>query len=353
MKTLTILFAFFLFTAAACQDKYPELEDGLYTEIITNKGSFVAKFYHEETPLTVANFISLAEGTNSLVDSTYAGKNFYEGLIFHRVMKDFMIQGGCPFGTGMGDPGYKFPDEFVEDLKHSGKGVLSMANGGPNSNGSQFFVTLKDTPWLDQRHTVFGQIVLGQDVVDAIGLLPVGARNKPVDSIVIQDVNIINKGGIKVPSFEEAMADIEAKKKEKEAEIAKVAAATVGDLNKLKEQAEELPSGLKIYWNQRGKGMKPQEGNRVRMNYAGYFGDGRLFDSNIREIEEKYDMLNATKVAQGGYTPAPTSYSKDAQLVAGFREGLLQMSLGDKVTLFVPSHLGYGAQGRVLSLNWN
>ena len=160
MKKLSFLIIILSLSFGACQNKYPDLDDGVYAEFITNKGTFVAKLYNEATPLTVASFVELAEGKNEMVDSLYKGKKYFNGLIFHRVIKDFMIQGGDPLGTGSGNPGFKFPDEIVDTLKHTGKGILSMANSGQNTNGSQFFITQKETPWLDGKHTVFGEIVI-------------------------------------------------------------------------------------------------------------------------------------------------------------------------------------------------
>ena len=172
---------------ASCQENnYPNLEKGVYAEFNTNKGIFVAKLYHEETPLTVANFVELAEGRNELVDSAYKGKKYYDGLTFHRIIKNFMIQGGDPLGTGSGNPGYTFPDEFSDNLKHDKKGILSMANSGPGTNGSQFFITLKETPWLDGKHSVFGEIAIGQDVVDSLGLVETSKPgDKPVEAVII------------------------------------------------------------------------------------------------------------------------------------------------------------------------
>ncbi len=346
MKNLLVLFLLVSSVAmTSCKSKYPNLDNGLYAEFITNKGTFVAKFYHEETPLTVANFVELADGTHEMVDSTYKGKPFYNGLTFHRVIKDFMIQGGDPLGNGSGNPGYRFPDEFVDSLKHTKKGLLSMANSGPATNGSQFFVTLKETPWLDGKHTVFGEVVLGMEVVDSIGIVETSKPgDKPVDPVVIQEVNIISKG-VDAPSFSKQMEAIEQEKAEKQAAIAKIAAGTLSKMNDLKTKAEELPSGLKIYYTHKGKGVKPADGSIIKMNYAGYFADGRLLDSNMLEVAEKYNVVDPQRLAQGGYGPVDSEYSANARLIPGFREGLLQMSVGDKVTLFIPSHLGYGEQG--------
>jgi len=143
-----------------------DLKEGLYAIFDTNRGQIVVSLHYKETPLTAINFVGLAEGTLPTADGTK--KRFYDSIIFHRVIKDFMIQGGDPTGTGRGGPGYRFPDEFVDDLKHDSAGILSMANAGPGTNGSQFFITHVPTPWLDGKHTVFGKVIEGQDVVDAI-----------------------------------------------------------------------------------------------------------------------------------------------------------------------------------------
>lgn len=346
MKKMTILAIFLIAVSfTSCKSKYPDLDKGLYAEFVTNKGTFVAKFYEKATPLTVANFVELAEGKHEMVDSTYKGKPYFNNLTFHRVIKDFMIQGGDPKGDGTGNPGYRFPDEFVDSLKHSKKGILSMANSGAATNGSQFFVTLKETPWLDGKHTVFGEVILGQEVVDSIGNIETSKPgDKPVSPVIIQEVNIINKGAT-VPSFAAEMENIENVKKEKEERLAKVAETTLAEFNALKAQAETTESGLQIYWNNKGEGAKPNDGDLVNLNYAGFFVDGKLLDSNILEIAEKYEKVDQRRLAAGQYSPIQSPYSSQATFIAGFKEGLLQMSVGDKVTLFIPSHLAWGEQG--------
>ena len=166
--------------------KYGDLEDGLYAIMDTSKGEMVLELHADKTPITVANFISLAEGSSKRVSDTYANKPYYDNTIFHRVIKDFMIQGGDPTGTGQGGPGYRFKDEFNESLTHASKGILSMANSGPFTNGSQFFITHKETPWLDQRHTIFGRLVKGESVLDSIASTPTDPTDKPLDSIVLK-----------------------------------------------------------------------------------------------------------------------------------------------------------------------
>lgn len=221
-----------------------------------------------------------------------------------------------------------------------------MANSGPGTNGSQFFITLKETPWLDGRHTIFGEVVLGQDVVDSIGVLETETPgDKPMQSVIIEKVNIINKGGVKVPYFTEEMGKLEKDKKEKESRVNKVAAAKAKELHALEGKADSLPSGVKIYFNEKGDGPQPKEGDKILMNYAGYLADGHLFDSNRLSSAEEFEIVDEMRKAAGQYAPVPTDYSKDAQLIPGFREGLLNMKVGDKATIFIPSHLAYGKRG--------
>jgi peptidylprolyl isomerase len=346
MKKLSFLLLILSLSFVSCQNDYPDLGDGVYAEFKTNNGIFVAKLYHEETPLTVANFVDLAEGNNNRVDSIYKGKKFYNGITFHRIIKDFMIQGGDPLGTGGGNPGYRFSDEFVDSLTHSKKGILSMANSGPSTNGSQFFITLKETPWLNGKHTVFGEIVLGQELVDSIGSVETSKPgDKPVDPVVINELNILRIGNVKVGSFDSEMEAIEAKNKERDDLLKEVSSEKAKEFQALKEQAVALESGLKIYYNHRSKGVKPAEGSKILMNYAGHLEDGSLFDSNRKEVAEKYNVFDHRRNDGGGYNPVETEYSQSSPLIPGFREGLLMMNVGDKVTIFIPSDLGYGERG--------
>lgn len=345
MKKTTLFFAFFAFTLFACQDKYPDLEDGVYAEFITNKGTFVAKLFHEQTPITVSNFVDLAEGKNALVDSTYKGKPFYDSLVFHRVIKGFMIQGGDPLGNGTGNPGYRFPDEIVDSLEHNKKGMLSMANSGPDTNGSQFFITAKETPHLNGMHTVFGEVVMGMEVVEAINQVPTNERDIPQEPVVIENLNIIRKGNVNLNSFKKEMESVENERKEKEERLNEIKEETAAEFNNLKEEAEELPSGLKMHYTKKGDGVQPKEGQRVLINYEGYLADGTLFDSSKLEIAKKYEMVDPRRLQANQYTPMPAEYSRDAQLIAGFKEGMLKMNVGDEALLFIPSYLGYGENG--------
>lgn len=351
MKNLSILFlCSIVFTLTSCQDDHPDLEDGLYAEFVTNKGSFIAELYYEATPMTVGSFVSLAEGESDMAEDDFQDKKFYDGLKFHRVIEDFMIQGGDPTGTGSGGPGYEFPNEIVDTLRHDSKGILSMANSGPDTNGSQFFITLQETPWLDGMHTVFGKVISGMDVVDSIGATETGEGDRPVEDVVMEEVNIIREGsdarnfdGAEVLNQELETAEAEAQ--EQEERMAEQKQARVDEFEALEEEAEELPSGLKIYFNEEAGGEKPNNGDIVLVNYAGFLRDGEVFDTNRVELAREAGIFNPARLEQGGYEPTPMPYSPEAQLIPGFREGLQQMSIGDKATLFIPSHLGYGETG--------
>lgn len=343
---------------ASCNtSKRADLGDGLFADIKTSKGDIIVKLEQEKTPVTVANFVSLAEGENPFVSEQYKNKKFYDSLTFHRVMKDFMIQGGDPLGNGQGNPGYKFMDEFNDSLVHDKKGILSMANSGPSTNGSQFFITHKATPWLNNKHSVFGKVVEGLNIVDSIANVPVGAGNKPVKPVIMNTIEIIRNGkearkfdAVEVMTTyfdneEERLAAIEKEKAEKLAEVQKIKAEFASQIEAQKAKATELASGLRVLTLNEGSGEKPKVGQKVKVMYAGYLMDGTLFDSNYVEIAKKYGTFDWNREQAGGYMPIPMEYSPESRLIAGFREGLLTMKVGDKVRLFIPSHLGYGAQG--------
>ncbi|WP_372744548.1 peptidylprolyl isomerase [Lutibacter sp.] len=325
--------------------KFTDLADGLYAKMETSKGEILLKLEFEKTPITVANFVSLAEGTNKYVLDSLKKKPFYNGLVFHRVLNNFMIQGGDPLGNGVGDPGYKFLDEFPKDsigdllLKHDKAGILSMANSGPDSNGSQFFITHKDTPWLDGKHTVFGNVIKGQNVVDSI------VQNDTIFKIVIIKVGKEAKRFNAAKLFSEFYEQHEKEVKEKEARIEKVIKATLAKFEINESKAKELPSGLKVAIFETKNGEKPKVGQHVVVNYAGYFTDGKLFDTSYKDVAIAYESFDQERDDQNGYTPFSTVYGPKARLIAGFKEGLEELKVGDKALLFIPSHLGYGAQG--------
>ncbi|WP_405291120.1 peptidylprolyl isomerase [Algibacter sp. Ld11] len=334
----------------SCKAQYPDLEDGMYAEFITTKGVMVAKLSYEKTPITVANFVSLAEGENTMVDKKFKKKKFYNGLIFHRVMDGFMIQGGDPTGTGSGDAGYKFMDEFSPDLKHDKPGILSMANSGPDTNGSQFFITEIPKPHLDNKHSVFGELVIGLDIQDSISNVEVDRKNKPLEDVVIQKLNIIRKGRaakkFDAPDiFVNHFAEAERLEKEKEAKAAAILKATQDKFKTLKEKAITLPSGLKYIITEKGNGEKLPETAELLAHYAVYFEDGKILETSKLEIAEALDIVNERRKAQNGYQPITAEIGPDARMIAGFKEGLQQLSVGDKATLFIPYHLAYGESG--------
>ena len=289
--------------------------EGIFAEFNTSKGRITVQLEYQKTPITVANFMTLAEGKNSQITGALKGKPFYDGLKFHRVISDFMIQGGCPKGDGSGDPGYKFDDEFVADLKHSGKGILSMANAGPKTNGSQFFITHKATPHLDGRDTVFGHVTSGLDVVDKI-----------VKDDVINTVKIIRIGkDAKKFNAEKVFTDYFAKKAEAdkiEAEKQKVAKEKA---LKEFENATTTASGLKYIVLQQGSGNKPVATSNVKVHYTGMFLDGKVFDSSVQRGETIDFGLN--------------------QVIQGWTEGVQLMAEGSKYKFYIPSKLAYGERG--------
>jgi FKBP-type peptidyl-prolyl cis-trans isomerase len=289
------------------------MKDGLYAKFNTNKGEILIELEYQKTPMTVGNFVGLAEGKfeNTASDT---GVPYYDGMKFHRVIENFMIQGGCPQGTGVGGPGYQFADEFHPDLKHTGPGILSMANAGPGTNGSQFFITHVDTPWLDNKHTVFGKVIEGQSIVDAI------AQNDVMESVEILRV------GAEAEAFDPKSAfdagnevALEAERKKKEEEEAK--------LKHLYDGTEKTASGLAYKIENEGNGPKPTKGQTVKVHYAGYLTNGQKFDSS-------FDRNQPIEIAIGV-----------GQVIPGWDEGIMLLNEGAKGKLIIPPHLGYGAQG--------
>jgi cyclophilin family peptidyl-prolyl cis-trans isomerase len=299
--------------------------EGIYAEFNTSKGKIICLLEHKKTPLTVANFVGLAEG-NITVNGISKNKPFYDGLKFHRVIKDFMIQGGCPLGNGSGDPGYKFEDEIVEDLRHSGPGILSMANSGPNTNGSQFFITHKETPWLDGKHTVFGHVVEGQSVVDAI------EQNDAINSIKIIRVGEDAKNWSAQRTFdgvnEAKLAEIARLKMEEEKKRKEYISNFYDQVKKKEKKAQLSPSGLVYVVKKKGKdvtNLGAKKGSKVSLHYTGsLFSDGTKFDSS-KDRKEPF-IFN--------YIETP--------LIPGFTEGIALVGPKGKVKLYIPYFLAYG-----------
>jgi len=289
------------------------MQDGIYAKFNTNKGIILANLEFEKTPGTVANFVALAEG-NLENSAKSQGEGYYDGLKFHRVIPDFMVQGGCPQGTGTGNPGYKFDDEIHPELTHSGPGILSMANAGPGTNGSQFFITHVETAWLDGKHTVFGKVIEGQNIVDAI------AQGDEIESLEIVRVGDQAKNFNAVETFRQfngAKAEREAAaKKDAEALIAEAAAGF-----------DKTDSGLHYKIIQKGSGVKAENGKTVSVHYKGTLIDGKKFDSS-------YDRNSPIDFPLGM-----------GNVIPGWDEGIALLQVGDKARFVIPPHLGYGDAG--------
>ena len=358
-KILLLLSTVMVF--ASCNKQYNDLGDGLFAEFDTNMGTMVIKLSYEKTPITVANFVALAEGNHPDVDSIHLGKPFYNGLIFHRVMDNFMIQGGDPEGTGRGGPGYSFPDEFDPSLMHDKAGILSMANSGPATNGSQFFITETPTPHLNNKHTVFGEVVLGLEIQDSISNVQTGVADRPISDVIIKKLNIIRNGSeannfdavnvwnLELTKLVEKNKLIEEEKRknrlENQIKGKEKAVSFLPTLERYKSKSKSSRSGLKTLYLEKGNGIKPKEGDNVLLYYELYDTEANLIDSNSKEIEESYGRYSSDKEVKGRYSPMPMTLSPDAQMITGFKEAVGMMRVGDKMFAFLPWSLGYGAQG--------
>ena len=338
MKKITIYILLLLSVIFRCSDKNLSLDEGLYASLQTSKGEIILQLEIEKTPVTVANFVSLAEGRNEKVSDELSGKKYYDGLVFHRVIDDFMIQGGDPTATGSGGPGYQFADEFT-DLSHSGPGILSMANAGPNTNGSQFFITHKETPWLDGKHTVFGKVIKGQVVVDSI------AQND-----TIFKVNIIRKGS-KAKKFDATkifsnhFEEIENLARKAAERTAITIEETLERFENHRAQATKTESGLRYFISEKGDGPNVRNTNMTNVNYSVYFEDGALLDTSVLDIAESYEKVDPNRLAADAYKPITADVNKDAPMIEGFKEGVGLLKVGDKATLFLPYYLAYGEEG--------
>lgn len=289
------------------------MQDGLYAKFHTTKGDILVNLEYQKAPGTVGNFVALAKGDleNKVKPQ---GTPYYNGLNFHRVISDFMIQGGCPLGTGTGDPGYKFDDEFHPDLRHSGPGVLAMANSGPATNGSQFYITHVETPWLDNKHTVFGNVVEGQEVVDSI------AQGDELTSVEIIAI------GAEAEAFNavEAFRTFEGSREKR---LAEAKAAAEAELDKLASGFDKTDSGLRYQILQKGNGTKAAKGKNVSVHYKGQLSDGTVFDSSYKRKEPFDFQLGVGRV------------------ISGWDEGITLLNVGDKARFVIPSNLAYGERG--------
>ncbi len=288
------------------------MQDGIYAKITTEKGEILGQLTYKQTPGTVGNFVALAEG-NLENEAKPQGTPYYNGLSFHRVIPDFMVQGGDPAGTGAGGPGYKFDDEFHPDLKHDKPGIFSMANAGPGTNGSQFFITHIPTDWLDNKHTVFGHVIEGQDVVDSV------AQGDTMNvEIVRVGEEAQNWNAVEVfRQFTGSRAEREARARESQEEAMK----------ELTQGFDKTESGLHFKHIQKGDGAKPDKGQTVAVHYKGMLPDGKEFDNS-------YNRGNPIEFPVGM-----------GQVIEGWDEGIMLLNKGDKARFVIPSHLAYGEQG--------
>jgi peptidyl-prolyl cis-trans isomerase A (cyclophilin A) len=289
------------------------MKEGIYAKIKTNQGDILLTLHYKKTPGTVANFVGLSEGK---IDNSFKSKNepFYDGIKFHRVIPEFMIQTGCPQGTGTGDPGYKFDDEFHPDLKHDKPGILSMANSGKATNGSQFFITHIPTEWLDNKHTVFGEVIEGQNVVNDIK-----------EDDIISSIEIIRIGE-EAGSWDASFNFTEFKSK-KENDLTDLIQKNKQIIQEISKGYLETDSGLRYTILSKGDGVSPNKGDMVKVHYKGQLLDKTVFDSSYKRNEPI-----EFKVGIG-------------QVIPGWDEGLLLLNKGDKARFVIPSQLAYGESG--------
>ena len=304
-----------ILTLNSCNmNNYSDLSDGLYADLETSKGNIILELYYEQVPTTVSNFVALAEGNHPVVDDQHEGKRYYDGLKFHRVIENFMIQGGDPTGTGSGGPGYQFDDEFNEELKHDGPGVLSMANSGPGTNGSQFFITHVETPWLDGKHSIFGKVNSGQDVVDEI------EQDDIIKTVKVVRIGEAAKSFNAPKNFENYISE------KSEADILR-AEAEKESLEKLSEGMQETESGLKYKISKEGTGPNAKKDDLLSVHYSLQLVDGSEIDSSFTR-------------------GAPIEFTCGVgQVIKGWDEAMQLLNKGSKARLIIPSELGYGAVG--------
>jgi FKBP-type peptidyl-prolyl cis-trans isomerase len=287
--------------------------EGIYAKFETSKGIVLLELTFDKTPGTVGNFVSLAEGTLKN-DHKGAGEPYYNGMKFHRVIADFMVQGGCPQGSGVGGPGYQFDDEFHPDLKHNKPGTISMANSGPATNGSQFFITHGKTDWLDGKHTVFGYVIEGQDVINNI------TQGDIIDSITIERHGVAAKEWDALKAFEEFNSSGETRKQSAVDAADKAMSTLVKGMKK-------TTSGLYYTITKEGEGEHPPKGANVSVHYKGTLVDGTVFDSSYQRDQ-------------------PIEFSVGVgQVIPGWDEGILLLNKGAAARFVIPSHLGYGTKG--------
>jgi peptidylprolyl isomerase len=310
----------------ACKADAQNLGDGLFARITTNRGEIVVRLEYERAPLTVTNFVALAEGNMTAA----RGRRYYDGLTFHRVISrangdtsDFMIQGGCPQGNGMGGPGYRFPDEINPSLRHDRPGVLSMANAGPGTNGSQFFITIVPTPHLDGRHTVFGFVVRGQDIVNTT------RQGDKIERItIIRNGQAANAFRADQANFDRLLRELNTPNESRlQADISKIEADYPN--------AQQTASGIRYIIQRQGTGEKPTNGRTASVHYTGRLLDGTVFDDSTLRGQPLEFQAGAGRV------------------IRGWDETILDMRVGEKRLVVIPPELAYGdrAVGGVIPAN--
>ncbi len=322
-------------TFTSCANNGGNKGDDLLAVIHTSKGDIKLELEYEKTPLTVMNFVGLANGTVKN-DEKEAGVPYYDGLKFHRVIADFMIQGGCPQGTGSGDPGYKFPDEFHSELKHDTIGILSMANSGPNTNGSQFFITHKATPHLDNKHSVFGHVVEGFEVLNTI------EKGDDIVSVEIIADNKKAKDFMKNINFEESLTKYQAEASKRQAEELANKGKELSDFIAANyPNAEKTASGLYYVISKEGNGPNAKAGQTIKADYTGKLLNGTVFDSSVESVAKETGTYNPQRPYDQKFE-FPLGAGK---VIPGWDEGFQLMNKGAKATLIIPAELAYGSRG--------
>jgi peptidyl-prolyl cis-trans isomerase A (cyclophilin A) len=331
MKKSAVLFIMVFVLFIGCSGMSSIKEPGIYAVFDTNMGEFICKLEYQKAPITSANFIGLADGTREYTDpktEKKVKKPYFNGLTFHRVIKDFVIQGGDPMGNGRGNPGYTFLDEVTDDLKFDTAGLLAMANSGPNTNGSQFFVTLSPTPQLDGMYSIFGKVVTGMENIVKINEVKVDPSYKPYKDVILKSLKI-ERIGEEAKKFDaekvfatkdEAFKNLEKLNVEKSKVFLKKIGVT--DTNVI-----TTGSGLKYFVKKRGTGKMPKKGDWIVANYAGYLDTGREFDSSFKRNQPLEIQIGIGKV------------------IEGWDEAILNMRIGERRILIIPYYLAYGERG--------
>jgi peptidylprolyl isomerase len=314
---MAVLAALAFGVVTGCAEEYPDLENGLYAELETEKGTILIELAYDKAPLTVTNFVGLAEGT--IESNQPEGEPFYDGLTFHRVVEDFVVQTGDPTGTGNGGPGYQFPNEIDQSMAHDSAGVVSMANSGPDTNGSQFFITRGPAPWLDGQYSIFGEVEQGQDVVDSIE-----------QGDALEKVTIVRKGEAArtfeadQDAFDKRLAELESRRDEDQR---RTVAQQLAYVEQNWPEAEDAGEGMRYVIQEEGSGASPDSGDTVSVHYTGYLLNGMPFESTRNQDEPVRFEVGTGEV------------------IPGWERTLLDMKVGEKRTAIIPPNLAYGSKG--------